>query len=145
MADEAEEHDQSFQLVNGDDIVPNGISEAHSIQQILYWIGFTIPEQQTAIIEDAFGSFNDLRVLNDKDVRTMASDFAGQTQNNGHINLRTRRTKYIKAVIHWTQDFYRVSRAPSITGLTKSTFRTALNIALRRDEIRYNVRKQMKN
>ena len=42
------------------------------------------------------------------------------------------------------EDFYRVSGTPDIVGLNTTTFRAALNMALKREEVRVNLRKQLK-
>jgi hypothetical protein len=120
----------------GHEEIQAGISEEDSLLQILHWIGFRTAEQRTNLTQDSFGSFEDLKVLNDKDVSAMASDFGGRTANNGRINFGTRRTKSIKATIHWVQDFYRVSECPTIVGLNEHTFKSQLERALARAEIR---------
>jgi hypothetical protein len=74
----------------GNNKIQAGISEEDSLLQILHWIGFRTDDQRASLVEDSFASFEDLKVLNDKDVSAMASDFGGRTVNNGHINFGTR-------------------------------------------------------
>eukprot|EP00957_Ditylum_brightwellii_P002910 222607-Ditylum_brightwellii.AAC.1 len=62
----------------------------------------------------------------------MATDFAGRTAANGHINFGMRRTKRLKGFAHWVQDFVQVSKTPSIIGLSQITFNAQLDIALQR-------------
>jgi hypothetical protein len=125
-----------FVLQLGNNVIQAGISEEDSLLQILHWIGFRNEGQRGNLVQDCFGSFEDLKVLNDKDVSAMASDFGGRTANNGRINFGTRRTKSIKATIHWVQDFYRVSERPTIVGLSELSFKAQLERALARAEIR---------
>ena len=54
------------------------------------------------------------------------------------------KTKRPKAMNHWVQDFYRISKAPSIVGLNENSFKTELDRALNRAEIRTSMRKQSK-
>ena len=120
----------------------DGITEADSLCQILHW--FTIYEQKFALVNDAFGSYEDLNVLNEKDITAMSSDFSHRTANNGRIYFGTNRTKRIKALIHWVQDIYRVSKVPTIVGLSQTLFRAELERALAREEIRKSLRELTK-
>ena len=122
--------------VIGDTIVPDGITEAHSIIQILHWIGFRIEENRNNLIEDSLGSYGDILMLKEKDIPTMATDWGSRTQANGRMHFGARRTKLLKALTHWRMDFERVSTQPSITGLNEHTFKTALITALTRADIR---------
>ena len=72
-------------FLEGIDVVGDVITEADSLRQILHWIGFTIYEQKVALVNDAFGSYEDLKVLNEKDITAMSSDFSHRTANNGRI------------------------------------------------------------
>ena len=67
-------------------------------------------------------SFEFLKVLTEKDPTTMASDFSKRTAANSRIIFGTMRTKRLKALIHWIQDFYRVSCMPTIVGLSETSF-----------------------
>ena len=86
------------------------ITEIQSILQVLHWIGFRIEAQRIAVFEDSFNSWDDVRLLTEKDADNMASSFASRSQNNGRIIFGTARTKRVKALIHWVQDTYRISR-----------------------------------
>ena len=72
----------------------------------------------------------------------MATDFAGRTVANGHIHFGMRRTKRLKAFAHWVQDFVRVSKTPSIIGLSQITFNAQLDTALQRALVRKAMRDQ---
>ena len=131
-----------YEFIAGNDIVEGGISEENTLSQILHWIGFWTDEQRNALMEDSFGTFDDLRVLTEKDITTMASDFGGRQAVRDRIHFGTRRTKSIKGLIHWVQDFYHVSEKPLIVGLNEVTFKQQLERALARAEIRTTLKNQ---
>lgn len=130
-----------YEFLVGDDIVDDGISDENTMLQILHWIGFRTEQHREALVADCFGSFEDLRVLTEKDVTTMSSDFGGR-QARERIHFGTRRTKSIKGLVHWVQDFYRVSELPSIVGLNEITFKQQLERALARADIRSSLKNQ---
>ena len=74
----------------------------------------------------------------------MSTDFSGRTQVNGRINFGTRRTKKLKSLVHWVQDFYRVSEEPGIVGLSENIFKSQLERALIRSDIRKSMALQTK-
>jgi hypothetical protein len=130
--------------VEGDDIVQDGINEADTIIQSLYWIGFRSNEQRVNIVEDSLGSFDDIRMLSEKDISAMATEWAGRTVVNGRITFGIRRTKLLKALTHWVKDFFRISSIPHINTLNENGFKSHLQRALARSDIRSNIKDQMK-
>ena len=130
--------------VAGDTEVNAGISTVDSMTQILHWIGFRTDEQKESLREDSFESYHDIQSLTEKEVTTMATNFASRTAANGRIIFGTRRTKFLKSLVHWTQDFVRVSEDPSIVGLTEATFRAQLDRASKRADVRKTLREQTK-
>lgn len=135
---------EDYDFVTDDDVVEDGINNNNTMLQILYWIGFRTPNQRDTLVEDAFESFNDIRTLTEKDITTMSTDFSGRTQVNGRINFGTRRTKKLKSLVHWVQDFYRVSEEPGIVGLSENIFKSQLERALIRSDIRKSMALQTK-
>ena len=105
------------------------------MKQVLYWIGFQVSSQQQELIEYAFGAFNNLIMLTEKDISTIASNSSSRTLANGRIIFGTRQIKYIKSFTHWVQDFYRISVLPSIVGLSQVTFKAQLERASTRSDI----------
>ena len=132
----------NYVFVQGNNPVPQWINMNNSIHQSLVWIGFNIPGQRNAIMTDAFTTFEEARLLTVKDIASMATTFAARTQINGRIIFGTRRTKLLKAFIHWINDFYRVSQTPTIVPLTGAMFISQLNRALSREEVRDNLKNQ---
>ena len=125
-------------------VAEENITVDNTKRQVLYWISSQVSASQQALIEDIFGFFNDVRVLTEKDMRTMASNFSFRTQTNGRMNCFTRRIKYIKAFSHWVQDFYRVSGLPSIVGLYEVKSKPYLDKALTRAGIKKSMANQTK-
>ena len=116
-------------LVLGNIDIAPGISDDDSLIQILHWIGFRTAAQQAAIVDDCFDSFDSLRMLSDKDVRQMSTEFSNRTIAGGRIIFGTNRTKFLKAVAHWVQDFHRVAENPTIVGLNELSFKTIYSMA----------------
>ena len=129
-------------FVIGNATVSAEIGERDSIRQILYWIGFRGQQNINAIADDAFSGFSDIRVLTEKDITNMSSGFASRTQADGRILFGTRRTKLLKALIHWNEDFFRVSQLPSVVGLNEAIFIAQLERALARADIRKAIQDQ---
>ena len=118
------------------------VSEIDQIRQMLTWIGFDNQGNQTSIIDDAFSTFADIQNLTEKDVTELSESFARRTSQNDRINFGIRRTKRIKHMMHWVQDFYRVSSTPSTAGLNEDTFLAALTVAGERADVRKLLREQ---
>ena len=89
--------------VDGNVVVVDGITEADSVSQILHWIGFTIDAQRVAIQNHAIASFHDIKVLTEKDVTHLATDFASRTAANGRMSIGARRSKSLKSLLHWVR------------------------------------------
>ena len=130
-------------FVVGNTAVPSGISERNAIRQIVHWIRFIGQQNINAIVDDAFLGFSDIRVLTEKDITNMPSAFVLRTQADGRILFGTRRTKLLKALIHWNEDFFHVSQLPSIFGFTKNNLKAQLQRALARCNICKALQDQM--
>ena len=97
----------AYSLVYGSNIVVCKKYKEDLLRQILYWSGFKIESQLVLLDEDRLDSFSDVRTLTEKDTSTSDSGFENRTQGNGRFHFGTRRTKSLKALFHWVQDFYR--------------------------------------
>ena len=133
-----------YVLVNGDNIAPDGLDETDTISQALFWIGFRIDNERNSIIQDSIETFADIRMLSEKDITAMATEWASRTANGGRIIFGTRRTKLMKGLVHWIQDFYRVSDVPHVDGLNEAAFRSQLLRALARADIRTSIKADTK-
>ena len=123
-------------LIQREVVRDENITVENTMKQVLYWIGFQVASSQQALIEDAFSLFNDVVMLAENYISTMASNLGSRTQANGRINFGTRRIKYIKAFTHCVQYFYRISGLLSIVSLSEVTFKPQLYGASMRGDIR---------
>lgn len=97
---------------------------------------FRDPVERTALINDAYGSYDNIRILSEKNISVMATDLSGRTVAAGRIIFRTRRTKLLKALSHWVTDFHCVFETPQIDGLAEVMFKANLQCAVTRAEVR---------
>jgi hypothetical protein len=146
VAAEVQEDDEDdvFIPVTGQQIARHPLSEEQIISQCLYWIGFRIDGQRDNIIEESFSNFDDIRIMSTTDAKDMATDWASRTAANGRMHFGARRLKLLKAFIHWTHDFYRVSNTPTIENLNEDSFKNELRIALTRATTRKTLSEQTK-
>lgn len=129
--------------VAGLEIPPEDISDEHSMIQMLHWIGITSVEQRTTITTDCFADFRDLARLDEKNISNMIKELSGRTSNDGRINVGTKKSKLLMGMLHWVQDFARVSEKPSIVGLNQSMFLDQLDVAIQRADYRYRASDQL--
>ena len=120
----------------GNATVPDGITEDNSMTQIIWWVGFRTNAQLAAMINDGIDSWDSIKMLTTGDVDSMAKSFGSRTAATGRVNFGTNRTKFLKAMVNWVQDFYRVSDTPTIVGLNENAFKQDLRTAESRDKIR---------
>jgi len=120
------------------------ITEEETVRQVLFWIGFRTNITLDALIDDGLESFNDVRMMTEKDISTMATSFDSRTAASGRMYFGTRRIKYLKALTHWITDFHRVSGAPTIVGLSEDTFKPLMDRAAARAVVRKNMESQTK-
>jgi hypothetical protein len=86
------------------------------VERALLLIGFN-PLERSRIIADGFASFEDLRDLTEKDIRTMAEDFSRKPVARG-VSYGLTRVRKTLGLMHWAQDSYRISCVPDIATLT---------------------------
>ena len=92
-----DEGPEEYEILIQEEVVRNeNITVEKTMKKVLNWIGFWLASQQQALIEDAFGSLNDVIMLTEKDMRNMASNFTSRTQNNGRIKFGTMWIKEMK-------------------------------------------------
>ena len=130
--------------VTGPNVAGGMLTTNEIIVQVLYWIGFTSEAQRQNLIDKSFTTFDDIRMMSTLNVNEMAQDWSARTQVNSRMNFGSKQTKLLKALIHWTQDFYRVSSEPVIEGLCKTVFIWQLRRALSRATTRKTLHKQTK-
>ena len=92
---------QTYTFLNGGQLVTDfNITVEYVIKQVLNWIGFRTEDAHNALVDDAFGSYDDVKVLTEKDISTMATNFSGRAGATGRMYFGTRRIKYLKAFTH---------------------------------------------
>ena len=116
--------------------------EIDQIEEILTWIGFTVPANRTSIIDDAFNTYADIRSLKDKDISELSESFSRRTQANGRIDFGIQRTKKMKFMLHWIHDFYRTSSTPSTEGLNQEPILQEIAVAGERSDVRRQLKEQ---
>jgi len=122
--------------VTGNDVTPDVMTEEFQIKQILHWIGFATDVQKNAVYNDSMSSFADLNGLTGEDIDSMARGYASRTVADGRIHFGIRRIKRLKALVHWAQDFRRISKIPTVVSTSGTDFLAALEQASERARIR---------
>ena len=85
---------QAYVFLNGGQLVTDfNIIVEDAIIQVLHWIGFRIEDARNALVNYYFGSYDDVKVLTEKDISTMAKNFSGRTGANDRMYFGTRRIK----------------------------------------------------
>ena len=81
------------------------LTELNQIHDILTWIGFTTIAQWNVITNDVFPTFDDILSLKDKDIKELNEALVRRSATNGRIHFGIRRTKKLKSMLHWFQEF----------------------------------------
>jgi hypothetical protein len=104
---------------------------------ILTWVGFDQIATRNRIRQEGFGSFDDLMHMKEKDIRDLADSYGRRTVADGRVIFGLRRIRYLIGLIHWVQDFARISEEPTILGLNNAIqLRQALDEAYYRADVR---------
>ena len=96
------------------------MSEAFGIDKILEYSVSDNSAQQTIITADGFKSYNDILMLGDSDIMNLVKVLSDSTVASGKISFGLLWTNLMKANIHWSQDFRRISQTSSLIGISKS-------------------------
>ena len=126
-------------MLDRSEVAEEPLTEEEQVEQILYWIGFIDDDKREAIRDDALRDYKDLENLTEKEIDTLSDSFQKKMSTDGKMTFGSRRTRYLKAASHWTRDFARISKVPTIIGLNKSKMLEALNVALDREKVRKNL------
>jgi hypothetical protein len=107
------------------------------IDTVLTYCGFDQPETRANIALDGFDSFDELMNLSEANIDELAKGFASRRVADGKISFGLKRILFLKASIHWTQDFRRVSRVATLAGIeNQASFREVIYTANFRAGIR---------
>ena len=115
------------------------ISVGDSIKEILRRKVFAAEEQRNSIYDDSIYSFSDIIMFTEKDIYSLSTDFSRLTQANERINFGMRRTKMMKELLDWVQEFYCISEYPIIVEMNEIIFIKQLDTSMYRSEIRKKI------
>ena len=105
------------------------------MEQTLTWIGFNKTASRDALQID-IEQFEDMLELTKKYVSDLEYSYLKRTAADGRLIFGLQKTKRLKLMIHWVQDFSRVSETPNIDELDEASFRDTLGMAAQRSTIR---------
>ena len=74
--------------------------------------------------------------LTKKDISDLEYSYSKRTAADGRLIFGLKNTKRLKLMIHWVQDFARVSETPNIDDLDEASFRAELGVAAQKSTIR---------
>ena len=109
---------------------PEAITEEFHIKQYMRWVRFVTDSMKDNIYDDSISSFSYLLIINFDYVYTMAKYYLNRTLILGELNISIRRIKKLKALLHWAQEFCRISERLLVEGMTGDNFLMQLNWAL---------------
>ena len=101
----------------------------------LMWIGFNTVASSEALQID-IEQFDDMLELTKKDILDLEYLYSKRTVADGRLVFGLQNTKRLNSMIHWVQDFSRVSETTKINNLDEESFRAALGVAAHRSTIR---------
>jgi hypothetical protein len=108
-----------------------------SIYTVLEYFGFALQVNRTDITADGFESFNDILTMSETNIGSLSKGFTERTMANGKIIFGLRRTNFLKATVHWVQDFRRISREATLDGVADAAaFKIEIEMARQRALIR---------
>ena len=127
-------------------VAPPGLEPVEDFEEVainpmdlaLQWIGFDNEATRERLCIEGFDSFSELQSMREKDIRDLAESYGRRTVADGRFIFGVRRVRYLIGMIHWVQDFMRISGIPSLDEFNgeAATFREALDIASNRAEVR---------
>ena len=116
------------------------VSEAPEIDKILEKYGFDDSSQQIIITADGLESYDDILTLGDSDITKLSKGLSDRTVAAGKTSFGLRRTNLLKATIHWSPEFRRISRKPLLIGISNAAeCRATIESARQRDRIRKHI------
>ena len=115
-----------------DDDDDNDINE---MEQRLTYIGFNTTASRDSLQID-IDQFRDMLELTKKDMSDLEYSYSKRTAADVRLIFGLQKTKRLKLMMHWVQDFSRVRETTSIDELDESSFRAALGVAAQRSNIR---------
>ena len=75
----------------------------------------------------------------ESDIKDIANDYSARPRagnNPQNIQFGMQRIKKLKVLVHWTQDFARINKMPTIQNMTGCEFQSQLDRASERAKVR---------
>ena len=80
----------------------------------LQWVGFENESTRECLRREGFESFDDSKSMKEKDIRDHDESDGRRTVGDGRFIFGVRHIMYLMGMIHWVQDFARVSESASL-------------------------------
>ena len=112
------------------------------MNQVLGRIGFDVFANRQARCSEILAEIQDMTDLTEKDITEVQELYAMHMQNAGRVSFGHQRTKQLKAILHWVQDFAQVSEVLTLEGLNQESSKAIISVAAQRADIR---RKEVKD
>ena len=113
----------------------NDDDDINETEQTLTWVGFNTTASSDAI-QINIEQFENMIELTEKDISGLKYSCSKRTAVDGILIFGLQKTKSLKLMINWVQDFDRVSETPNINEIDESSFRAVLAVAAQRSTIR---------
>jgi hypothetical protein len=108
----------------------------NELETALEWIGFANPEHRARLLGEVGPDLSTFLRFTEKEISSVQKEMAENRTAALRITFGLARTKFLKSMIHWAQDFNRVNATPSLDGLDRESFLAALIVAEQRARIR---------
>jgi hypothetical protein len=116
---------------------PLDFTMENELETALEWIGFANPEHYWArLLGEVSPDLSTFLRFTEKEISSVQKEMAENRTAVLRITFGLARTKFLKSMIHWAQDFNRVNATPSLDGLDRESFLAALIVAEQRARIR---------
>jgi len=111
-------------------------AKANMMNQVQGWIGFNVVANRQALCSEILAEIQDMTDLTEKDITEVQELYAMHMQNAGRVSFGHQRTKQLKAMLHWVQDFAQVSEVLTLEGLNQESSKAIISVAAQRADIR---------
>ena len=108
--------------------------DINEMEQTLTWISFNTTASRDAL-QIGIEEFKDILELIERDVSDLEYSYLKRTATDDRLIFGLQKTKHLKLMINWVQDFARVSETTNIDELDEASFRSALGVAAQRSTI----------
>ena len=111
------------------------MSEVNMMHLAFICIGFDKKDDQESLHSE-IAELQDINGLMERDISDIKNSYANRHGKTRGILFGIQRTKKIKSLMHWVQEFNRVDEVPTFKELDKESFTRAIVVAAQRALIR---------